>query len=110
MEPQPTAGPGEEEVAEFAEHREVGVSEETGGPALAAVAGRGIGLVDQLDDIEEAPAGAGAHAGANDADREAGFAGAGPADQDEMARLLKEGASGKVAEQRLVDWRVIEGG
>ena len=59
---------GEGEVAEFVEHDEVHAAEVVGETALAAGAGLGLELVDEVDDVEEAAAGTAADAGAGDAD------------------------------------------
>ena len=80
----------EGEVAELVEHDEVEAAEQIGGAALAAIAGLGVELVHEVDDVEEASPGAAANAGAHDADGEVGLAGARAADQDEVALLLEE--------------------
>ena len=54
-------------------------------PALAAGTALGLELVDQIDDVEEAAAGAVADAGPRDGDGQMGLAGAGAADQDDVA-------------------------
>ena len=71
--------------------------------------GLGLELVDEVDDVEEAAAGAAADAGAGDADGEMGLAGAGAADQHEVALLGEEAAAGEVADEGLVDRRAVEG-
>ena len=59
-------------------------------------------------DVEEAAAGAVADAGAGDRDGEVGLAGAGAADQHEVALLGQERAGGELAHQGLVDRRGVE--
>ena len=68
MEQELPAGLGEGQVAEFVEDDEVEAAEIIGGSALPAGAGLGLKLVDQVDDVEEAAAGAAADAGADDRD------------------------------------------
>ena len=76
MEEQLPAGLGEWQVAEFVEDDEVEAAEIIGGSALPAGAGLGLKLVDQVDDVEEAAAGAGADECAGNGDREMALAGA----------------------------------
>jgi hypothetical protein len=68
VEEQLAAGLGEGQVAELVEDDEVHAAEVIGDAALAAGAGFGLELVDEVDDVEEAAAGAAADAGAGDAD------------------------------------------
>ncbi len=81
MEEQLAAGLGEGQVAELVEDDEVEAGEVIGDAALAAGAGLGFELVDEVDDVEEAAAGAAADAGARDGDRGMRLARAGAADQ-----------------------------
>jgi len=76
--------------------------------ALAACAGLGLELVHEVDDVEEAAAGAATDAGADDADGEMRLAGAGAADQNQVALVGEDLSAGEVADQRLVDRRAIE--
>ena len=62
----------------------------------------------QWKDRPPNPAGALADAGAGDADGQVRLAGSRPADQHEIALLLEEGPAREVADQRLVDRRVLE--
>ena len=55
-------------------------------PALPTGAGLGVKPVDQIDDVEEAPARAAADAGAGDRDGGVGLAGPCGADQHDIAR------------------------
>ena len=73
-----------------------------GDAALATGAGLGFELVDEVDDVEEAAAGAAADAGARDGDGGVGLSGAGAADQHHVALLLDEATGGEVTHQRLV--------
>ena len=93
------AGLGEGEIAELVEHDEVHAAEVVGDAALAAGTGLGLELVDEVNDVEEAAAGAAADAGAGDADGEVGLAGAGAADQDEVALLGEEATAGEVVDE-----------
>ena len=62
------AGLSEGQVAELVEHDEVEAGEMIGDAALAAGAGLGVELVDEVYDVEEAATGAAANAGACDGD------------------------------------------
>ena len=70
MEQQLAAGLGEGQIAEFVEHDEVHAGEIIGHASLAAGAGLGLEPVDEVDDVEEAAAGAVADAGPGDGDGE----------------------------------------
>ena len=91
------------------EHDEVHAVEMVGETALAFGAGLGFELVDEIDHVEEAAAGAAADAGAGDADGEVRLAGACAADRRQVALLGEEPAAGEVAHERLVDRRGVEG-
>jgi hypothetical protein len=77
VEEQLAAGLGEGQIAELVEDYEVEAAETVGEAALVSVAGFAVEPVDQVDDVEEATAGAAPDGGAGDADSEMGFAGAG---------------------------------
>ena len=62
-------------------------------------------MVDQVDDVVAAAACALADAGPRDGDGEMGLAGAGAADQDDVALALQEAAAGELLDQGLVDRR-----
>src|SRR5690606_18362632 len=96
MEQQLAAGLGEGQIAKLVEDHEVEAAEEVGGAALPTGAGLGLELVDEIDDVEEAAAGAAANAGARDAHGEVSLTGAGAADQDQVALVVQEGAAGEV--------------
>ena len=66
VEQQLTSGLGEGQVAELVEDDEIAPGELIGEPALATGTGFGLEPVDQVDDVEEAPAGAVADAGPGD--------------------------------------------
>ena len=108
MEQQLSAGLGEGQVAEFVEHDEVEAGDMIGDAALAAGAGLGLELIDEVDDVEEATAGAAADAGPSDGDGCVAFSGAGSADQHDVALLLHEAAAGEVAHQCLVHRSGVE--
>ena len=90
MEEQLPAGLGEGQVAEFVEDDEVAAYELICGAALASGAELGLEVVDQVDDVVAAAPGALADAGARDGDGEMGLAGAGAADQHDVALALQE--------------------
>lgn len=102
------AGLGEGQIYELVEDQEVETGEVIGEPSLAAVAGFGLQPVDEIDDVVEAAAAAGTDAAAGDGDCQMGLAGAGAADQDDVALLLEETAGGEVVDLRLVDRRAVE--
>jgi len=79
------AGLGEGQVAELVEDDEVHAGEVVGHAALAPGTGFGLELVDEIDDVEEAAAGARADAGPGDGDGQMGLAGAGATDQNGVA-------------------------
>ena len=68
---------------------------------MAAGAGLGLEAVDQINDVEEAAAGASADAGSCDGDGQVALAGAGAADEHDVALLGEEGAAGR--QGRLAD-------
>src|SRR5690606_14135522 len=108
MEQELSAGLGEGQIAEFVEDDEVLAGEVIGHAPLAGGPAFGLELVDEVDDVEEAAAGAVADAGPGNGDGEVGFAGAGSADEDDVALMSEELAAGEVADQGLVDRRVGE--
>ena len=79
-----------------------------GDASLAAGADLGLELVDEVDDVEKATAGAAADAGPSDGDGCVALAGAGSADQHDVALLLDEAAAGEVAHQCLVHRSGVE--
>ena len=76
VEEQLTAGLGEGQIAKLVEHDQVHAAEMVGETALAAGAGLGLELVDEIDDVEEAAPGASPDAGPCDGNRQMGLAGA----------------------------------
>src|SRR5271165_4737554 len=103
------AGLGERQVAELVEDDEVHAGESIGDAALAPGARLGLKLVDKIDGGEEAPAPPGADAASRNGDHCVRLAGAGSADEHGVALLGDEAAAGEVANEGLVDWRVLEG-
>src|SRR5258708_1004826 len=103
MKEQLSAGLSEGEIAEFVEHDEVEAGQVIGEPPLPAGAGFALQSVDEVDDGVEAASGAAADAGPRNGYGQMRFAGAGAADQDGIAQLGEEGATGQLADQRLVD-------
>ena len=75
MEEELAAGLGEGQIAEFIEDDEVHAGEVIGEPALPAVAGFGFKPIDEIDDIVEPTARAGANAASRNGDGEMGLAG-----------------------------------
>src|ERR1700691_4266511 len=108
MEQQLPAGLGEREIAEFVEDDEVEAGQGVGDASLAAGSTFGLELIDEIDGGEEAPARSGADAASRDGDGQMRLAGAGSADQDDIALLSDEAAAGEITHQRLVDRRVLE--
>ena len=84
------AGLGEGQIAEFVENDEVEAGQMIGEPPLPSVAGLGLQLVDEIDDVVEPAAGAGTDAGAGDGDGQMRLAGPGAADEDDIALLGDE--------------------
>jgi hypothetical protein len=80
MEQELAAGLGEGQIAELVEDDEVEAGEMIGDAALAAGAGLGLELVDEINNVEEATAGAAADAGPCDGAGCVAFSGAGSAD------------------------------
>ena len=70
-----SARPGEGQIAQFVEDDEVHAGKIVSHAALAAGACFDLELDDEIDDVEEAAAGAGADAGPGDRDGEMGLAG-----------------------------------
>ena len=102
------AGLSEGQIAEFIENDEVHAGQMIGEPALPTVAALGLEPIDEIDDVVEPAAGAGADAASGDGDGQMGLAGAGPADQHDVALLGDEAAAGEVTDERLVDRRALE--
>lgn len=75
----------EGQIAKLVEDDEVHAGEIIGHAALAAGAGFGLELVDEIDDVEEAAASTGTDACPGDRDGEMGLAGPSPADEDNVA-------------------------
>ena len=90
MEQKLSASLGERQIAEFIEDDEVEACEIIGEPSLAAGPSFGLEPVDQIDGVEEPAARSGADTAARDRHRQMRLAGAGPADQDDVALLRDE--------------------
>jgi hypothetical protein len=103
VEQQLAAGLSERQIAELIEDDEVQTGEEVGEPSLAAGTRFGLEPVDEVGSGEEPPARSGSNTASCDGDRQVCFAGAGAADQDNVALLRDEVAAGEVAYQALVD-------
>ena len=100
LEQELATGLGERQVAQFVHHDEVNAGQMIGQSARAAVAGFGLEAIYEIDDFVEAASGAAADAASGHGDGEVGLAGAGPADQHDVALLGEEGRAGKIAHQR----------
>ena len=105
VEEQLPAGLSEGQVAEFVEDDEVASDELVCGAALASGAEFGLEVVDQVDDVVAAAACTLSDAGPRDGDGEMGLAGAGAADEHDVALALQEAAAGELLDQGLVDGR-----
>src|SRR3954453_17327126 len=97
MEQELPARLGEGQISEFVEHDEVHAGEVVGDAALAAGATFGLEAVDEIDDVEEAAAGAITDAGSGDGDGEVGLARAGAADENDVALMSQELTAGEFA-------------
>ena len=109
VEEQLSAGLGKGQIAEFVEDDEVHACEIIGHAALAAGAGFGLELVDEIDDVEEAASSTGTDACPGDRDGEMGLAGPSPADEDNIALVRQEVAAGEIMNEGLVDRGSVEG-
>jgi len=103
-----TTGLGKGQIAELIENHEVHAGEVVGKPALASIAGLGLEPIDEIDNVVEPATGTRSNAASGDGDCKMGLAGAGPADQHNIALLGKESAAGEIAHQCLVDRRSVE--
>jgi hypothetical protein len=77
-----------------------------GEPALTSVAGLAFETVDEVDDVVKASAGTGADAAPGDG--QMGLAGAGTADQHDVALPGDKAAAGEIIDECLVDRRAVE--
>ena len=102
VEQQLAAGLSEGQIAKFVEDDEVASDELVRGTALASGAEFGLEVVDQVDDVVAAATGALSDTGAGDGDGEMGLAGAGAADQHDVALALQEVAAGEFLDQGLI--------
>ena len=84
------AGLSEGQIAKFVEDDEVAPGELVCGAALASGTEFGLEMVDQVDDVVAPATGTLSDAGARDGDGEMGLAGAGAADQHDVALALQE--------------------
>src|SRR5262245_3172230 len=79
-----------------------------GKPSLPSIAGLDLKAVDEVDHVVEAASSAGSDAASGDCDGQVGFAGAGAADQHDVALLGDEATAGEIVDERLVDRRAVE--
>jgi hypothetical protein len=96
MEQKLSAGLGKGQISEFVQNDEVHLGQMLGEPPLRPVAGLDFEAVDKVDHVVEAPTGAGSDAAPGDCDGQMGLAGAGAADQHDVALLGDEAAGGLV--------------
>ncbi|GEC17306.1 hypothetical protein J2S34_002027 [Nitrobacter winogradskyi] len=75
---------------------------------MSSVAGLDLEAIDEVDDVVEAPAGTGSDAASGNGDGQMGLAGAGAADQHDVALLGDEPAASEIIDQRLVDGGALE--
>jgi hypothetical protein len=104
-----SAGLCERQIAELVQDDEVHAGKIIGDAALAAGARLGLEPIDEIDGGEEAAARSRPDAAPCDGDRQVGLAGSGSADEHDVALLGDEAAPGQIANEGLVDRRVLEG-
>jgi hypothetical protein len=117
------ASPRERQIAELIEDDEVEAGEIIGEPSPPTRPSFGLRSVDQIDGVEEPAARSGANATARDRaakrtdaassgqrarHRQMRLAGAGPANQNDVALLGDEATASEIAHQALVDWGAVE--
>ena len=108
MEQQLAAGLAERKIAEFVDDDEI-VAQQVLRESAAATGGLLLfELIDEIDQIEEAPSGAGANDRRSHGDAQMSFACARAADEDRVALGVEEGAGGEFSNLALVDRRVRE--
>ena len=108
MEQKLAAGLRERQIAELVEHNEVQTRQLFCEPALPCAACLDLKPIDEIDNIVEAPARAGADAPSCNGDGKMGLAGAGPADQHDIALFSEETSSSEILDERLVDRQTLE--
>src|SRR5438874_2514510 len=108
MEQKLAAGLGKGQISEFVQNDEVHPGQMLGETSLPSVAGLDLEAIDEVDHVVKAPTGAGSDAASGDCDGQMGLAGAGAADQHDVALLGDEAAGGEVIDQRPIDGRVFE--
>src|SRR5262249_20266329 len=101
-------GLSERQIAELVEDDEVETGEEVGEPALPSGAALGLQTIDQVDRVEEAPSSSAADTAPGNGDRKMRFPGTGSADQNQIALLCNEVATGEITHQALIDRRSLE--
>jgi hypothetical protein len=98
----------EGQIAEFVEHCEVEPGQVVGDASLLSGAVLGLEPVDEIDDVEEAPASSITDERSGNRDCQVRLARAGTADEDGVALIGNEGTGSEVADQCLVDGRIGE--
>ena len=94
------AGLGKGQISELVQDDEVHPGQMLGKPALPSVAGLDLEAVDEIDHVVEAATGTGSDAAPGDCDGQMGLAGAGAADQDDVALLGDEAAANEATTRR----------
>jgi hypothetical protein len=108
VEQQLAAGLTERQVAEFVDDDKI-VTQQFFGQSASSTGGLFLlQLIDQVDQVEEAPPGAGADDRRGHGDAQMGFAGSGAADKDRIALGVEEGAGGEFTNLPLIDRRIGE--
>jgi hypothetical protein len=95
------AGLVEGKIAELVDDDEVVASEGFGQSAAAPGRLLCLGLIDEIDEVEEAPARSGADHCRGDGDRQVRLACAGAADEDEIALGIEKGTGRQLADLAL---------
>ena len=101
-----TAGLCKGQISELVQDDKVHPGQMLGKPPLPSVAGLDLEAVDEVDHIVEAATGTRSDAASRYSDGQMCFAGAGAADQHDVALLGDEAAAGEIVDERLVDRRV----
>src|SRR5438552_19106501 len=108
MEQKLAAGLRERKVAELIEDDEVQPGQMLGDTTLPSVTGFGLEPTDEVDHVVKPTSGTGSDAASGDGDGHMCLAGAGAADQHDVALLRDEPAASEIIDQRLVDGGSLE--
>lgn len=108
MEQELTASLGKWQIAEFVEDDEVETVEIVGRPPLLAAARFRFQPIDQIDDVEEAPACSVADQCTGNRDGEMALTGSRAADEDDVTLISDEGAGSQLSHQGFIGGRIGE--